>query len=348
MKEYKWDKKDLKNTKKDLFNIIDKDNLDIDEENICKSDLIVLQEILDETKLKNIIYSYIPEFLIKRNFSNLSNDTYRYSTLFQRDMIVTSKDVFKELAYDRDSKKALNIKMPINDQMLLAKEVYNSFDPCSYNFDKITDSNNHFLNMSKYIKNSLSFNLGNNGYILIGNTSDKVITYQKLVHELGHFYECNISNRYNDEEDCKYINYQEVISILFEHIGCQLLEDKGIISNQQKLDIMDDIRRINTDIYYYIKLLSITCNPNPSFKEQVLARSPSNPLMDAMYYYSYLIAVNLYYIYMQDKKYAVDYFNHIANDINPDNEISILNEIKFNEEHQILKKHLIKLDKRNN
>ena len=275
----------------------------------------------------------------------------------------------------RDIKK---IKMPFNIQEQLLRKIF-SFDNISNQMlDYILDSSNHSFSYKK--GNSNFFMVIDNTPLLSVDKNDTIESFLNLVHELAHFYDfLTRSKEYN--YDKKTLLYDEIFSLFFELIAIEELKNSNIINDEEANKLFTIIQETNmnnyafvlnaiiTDFHYYnLKDLSKDLKGkkdkmhyikyyiqqlfNLTLNEKIGFCNLEFPFPEiAEYNFSYLLALNLFYISKDDFDKAIKYLYQINSSLNSENEEVVLKNIYCDKDKVIstINKHNSeKILKRNN
>ena len=87
----------------------------------------------------------------------------------------------------------------------------------------------------------------------------------------------------------------------------------------------------------------ISTNDKPNFIDKFKMHFYSNSLNEIIYYYSFLVALNLYYQYLDNPLEAVKNLKHILINIKEEKEETILKEAQIDLSGICIKKHLEKI-----
>lgn len=348
MKKYIWDIENLKQEYKKLIKLIENNNLDEENKKIVEIKLDILSDMLDSIKTKNVIINKLnlPIFDIDFSIEDAKTSYSTQITPLQHEIMKKAYDEILNNDFEYTDKNTLDIFLTQNKKILLSKETFLKAFGNINDFNKIINPKNNFLYLTNKLAKSCFFPYDKDCFIL-SNNSNNINSFCSLNHELGHYYEYCFNNFFENPSDEKGILYEEVTSLLFEHICLDVLKSHGIISEQEKLDMQKFMMFCNTSAsnnYFLIK--TIINNPNPTFLDNIRVHFNSQTLMNTIYYYSYIIAINLYYQFINDPKLSIKNLKHILLKFDPENELKLLEESDIDLSGHVFKKHINKM-KRN-
>ncbi len=349
MQKYTWDYKKLKNELKEI-------SIRLMLEDIPEQEKIKLENKL-ETILEMKKYLSIPETILKKiKFTDYDKDfdiddaketINSYITPFQEELMKEYYEEFLNRDFGYVSKKDLKTCLPRNLKLLFSKEIFLEAGGKIEDFKRMCDPKNHFLNLSNYSSRGCFFSYEKDSYIFSSNKNN-VYSFCALIHELGHYFEYCFNDFFINTTDNRNILYEEISSLLFEHIGLDTLKKHGIIDDNKKTAFQKYIMGENTSVAdEYFMLKTIINDPNPTFIDKIKVHSYPNTILNTTYYYSYIIAISLYYQYIDNSKEAINNLKHLLTNFNEENELKLLEESDIDLSGNTLRKHLDKL-KRNN
>lgn len=337
MKKYSWDLKYLKNQKKELEEYIKSNNLNKKEKEKIDYDIENIESMLDNFSIRNY-FNFLPYLFVSRNqlINHISEIIDTHLSNFQKTTINETSKYFYD--YEAPAVSTSVLKTP------LALETQIDIITKNFSFNKILlEENKQILNpnskrlhlFSNKQKNDFScFN--NNGYISIHSKED-VKSFCCLCHELGHDHEFILSNNridYNyffNNKKTLFV-YREVYSIFYELLSIYFLEKERIINSKDAIILYNNTFQCNTeDINKFILALIINEEKNIDLIELLCFKRMNVTLQDViLYYYSYLIAVNLFEQFLEDPEKALYNLNYLIENITPNNEEKVINYIDAN------------------
>lgn len=348
MEKYTWNIKDIKNLKKKYVDeaythISDERSADI-QSNIQTINSMILQYKLSSpilTSLYDATFKFNPRYTIEE----FRTDKKDFSTPFQIDIAFTNNNLLKEYNDFLCDFKLIANKISFKHQMKLTKENYLDIFGNKKDIDFIFNPSNHRLHMCRNKQNNFTYNLDNLVYLMI-YYSNTIKTYLSLNHECGHLYEHYLT-------DVSYIknprlySYSEVSSIFLELISANKLLIEKIITNDEAKNIHLDILTTNLQIYDFMQALDINSKASQSLIDKLKMCTLSESVEQLHYHVSYIIALNLYYQYLQSPKDAVNNLKYILCNINENKEKEILKNAEIDLSGKCLEMHIEK-QKRNN
>ena len=314
-------RKEIENCKEELKELISKTK-DVDQK---KDYLFYLYQVntLDDDEDKRHI-SYSKKLRELERIYQENKDLYQVLIDFNNSLS-TDVDNIKIIAdnYDNLKDSFPKFKFSKKQSIALARNFYHNIDPTFLNiFDNILDQNTLFIK-KKITQKYIGFNyfIGgiNKNYIEIkkkGNYTD----YLTIVHEVGHA----INNIYNPKAYYELNYFDELVSLFMELVA--IYEGKHIFNknlliyenadnlvyyfdliktfnNHQKLIDIMYASQINKFNKKFIK----TVNDNMSYeKKDIKDIIDTNFYIDGDYAISYIMALELLYIYKHNKKEAIE------------------------------------------
>ena len=357
MKKYSWDLKYLKNQKKELEEYIKSSNLNKKEKEKVNYDIENIESMLDNFSIRSY-FNFPPYLFVSRNqlINHISEIVDTHLSDFQKATIDETSKYFYDYEAPVVSTSVLKTPLPFENQIDIITK--------NFSFNKILfEENNQILNhdsrrlhlfSKKRINDFSCFN--NSGYISIHNKED-VKSFCCLCHELGHDHEFVLSNNRIDydyfiKNKKKLFVYREVYSIFYELLSIYFLEKEKIINPKDAIVLYNNTFQCNTeDINKFILALIINEEKDMDLRELLCFKRMGILLQDiVLYYYSYLIAANLFEKFLEDKEKALYNLNYLIENITPDNEEKVINYIDANPNDltKIIKHTSHFIQKRNN
>lgn len=334
MNKYYWDNKQIK----DEFKRIKFDIENNGYENFENSQFANISELFDASRLFGMPRA-------RKRFFNKDDIRYcikDYSTSFQREKLLQNYSLIKsDNKYDY-TMKFKNNKISTDNMLKYVSDLFISIGGDKKDIDKIYNPNNHFLFFRKYINTAYFLNYKKDGYITLKNNND-ILSLLRLAHETGHYYEFCLNNKSFNNND-KLTNYDEIVSIFFEHLMIDILFDKKIINEKEKDLLLFDLFALNFDMDNFYKAFSSSFYVDSEMFNKVPLYINQFDLY-INYGYSYLIALELYYLYKENKEDAINKLNKILLNNNEHKEEDLLKECKIDLDGKILLKHLKKIKK---
>lgn len=337
--KYSWDIESFKKRYNEIINILSKEILTEKMEDDYNYELDILELIFntfeEDSKLK-MPYLFLNKEKLKKEVTSIIS---KKTNEFQRSIIIESSKTFKTIRTIPIDYKALNKSISLKEQMeliyknlsfnqALKKAHIMLFDPSSRQYQIFnTRDENHFIFHN------------NKGYIANKN-NEFLLDFCNLCHEIGHYDEViSTNNRLSMEYDIKH-NYKiwlyiEVYSIFYELLSIHFLSKEKIINEDEKNNLFNEVfdSCIN-GIDQYLLGLSIFYENKISLFQSLFLRFSNGfeKNNSSIYYYSYLIATNLFEQFLKDEEKALYNLNYLVNNITPKNEIKILNYTDTNPE----------------
>lgn len=346
MTNFKWDKEQLRKEKKEIYKALLNPNLTKMSKKVLETKLEVLTEMERKLSFKNLFSQKFPVRYFDKDFNiQVAKEGLESSiTYFQNDIMTVFFEEFLSKDFGEVNEKHLKTFLPEDSVIPLAKETYLKFGGDLNDFERITNPSNHYLHICKYNKGNYFFPYGNRAYILSHYKND-ICSFGNLIHELGHYLEYCFFNYFIIDEKKNYL-YSEISSILFEHIGLEILKNHEIINDEKLSTMQKNIMYVNTeDIDNYFILRSIAYDPKPTFNDKIKVHFYKDTFYDSAYFFSYILAVNLYYQYLEDPKNALVNLKHLIMDFDESKEMKLLEESGIDLSGNVLRKHLNKMKK---
>lgn len=348
--KYNWDKNELLSFKnKSIEKLLNNDYRDNKEKSELEYNVCCVEEMICDMKKdskidKNRFFLLFTSNKIK--LENFYEGIDLYSTEFQRNFIKKIYDVHETHPIYCDG-KILKGYLPFKDQLELCYKLY-SFDINGRKMcNTIFDPTKHNLRFCKDRKNSF-YPIGDRGLISVRQNND-IYTFLSLAHELGHSYEFLIDKKRNCIFNDAYTHYSEMYSLFFEHLAADLLRKENLITENERLDIMRNLYEINfEDIEDFIFLL-ISRGEKLTLREKFYVKNMDTlPIANSQYFYSYVIAINMYKKYLSDPEKALYLMQYLNNNFEAEKEEQILEYCDIDLSNETLIKHLNNIKKRNN
>lgn len=349
MHKYTWDNKKLKNELKKLSIKLINENISEQEREELEAKLDIILEMRSYLSFPKIILRKAKFIDYDRDFDiDDAKETIKsYITPLQEDLMKIYYEEFLNRDFGDINPKHLKTYLPEGLKLLFSKETFLQVGGKKEDFEKMCNPKNHFLNLSNYSGRGCFFPYYEDSYIF-SYGKNNVLSFCSLIHELGHYFEYCFNNFFINKPNGKNILYEEVSSLLFEHIGLDILRKHGIIDDEKKITMQKYIMDENTSIAdEYFMLKTIINNPNPTILDKIRIHSYQNTVLNTTYYYSYIIAISFYYQYIDDPKLAINNLKHLLANFSEENELKCLEESGVDISGDTLRKHLDKL-KRNN
>lgn len=339
IEKYSWDIDSFKRRYDEVMKILLEETLTKKKENEYNCELDTLELLLNTINDDNSIS--LPYLFLKTEKINdeIKKIISKKSNNFQRSIIIESSKVFRGVKTNLIDYKSLEKSIPLQTQMKLIIENFNFKSKLKSEHIKLLNSASKQLQFFRN-KDENSFVFYNNiGYIANKN-NETLSDFCNLCHEIGHYDEVlETNNRLSIEYDIKH-NYRiwlyvEVYSLFYELLSVHFLNKEKLIDENEKSNIFNDIfdSCIN-QIDQYLLGLNIFYKNKPSLYQLAKLRfskgfENSNR---SLYYYSYLIAVNLFEQFLKDEQRALYNLNYLVNNITPENEKQVLNYTDTNPE----------------
>lgn len=348
--DFSWDFKTLKKEKSEIKKAIKNDIHVSDETFFNEASLI---SMLNHNKSKlNIMLPYLFSSR-KEIMCDIENKINTYFSPIQKNIIThTHKEISNIKTKDSDGVRILSKPFTIEEQIEFIKK------HLSFNNQILLDGyttmfnpDNHKLNIVD-IPNKNCYFAYKQGFINNTNTED-LHSLLALTHEIGHYNEGLLTNNDFISLEIQSLNgYDEISSILYEFITVHELQKNNIINKLEARDLYNYIFDVyNPDISKIILFFMIYDDPYISFRELLHLKTynPREIISDAHYFYSYIIALKLFYQYLTDKEKCFYNLNYLYENLMPENEEQVLNFIDANpEDLSYVKKHINKFKKRDN
>ena len=153
-------------------------------------------------------------------------------------------------------------------------------------------------------------------------TLEKAYRLEELINEFFEIARFNIGKIVLNKT--KLNNYTEIYSIFYELLSVIILYNEEYINDYESSVLLDYIKDVNTyNIEYFLLAMDYVCN-NKNVDINPI-RTLTNRLSDlSMYYYSYIIAKELFKQYLNDKEKAFYNLNYLIKNITPNNEKKVL------------------------
>lgn len=337
MKKYTWDIPFLIKRKNELLIFLN-NNLTEAEKDKINFDIDNIDGMLENFSIMNNIDSYPYLFKTKKEITeSITNLFNRTLTTFQKQYICEISRYFSDYETDYiDASIFTNKRIPLENQLDIITKNF------SFNKTLLKENKNLFNPNNKrlLIFSTIDINnfgcFDNTGYIANQNKGS-IEHFCCLCHELGHNHELVLTNNRIDYlYFIKNMNhlflYREIYSIFYELLSSHFLFKEKIITKEEEISIHNNIFQDNTGrIDKFILAHIIKKEEDISIKE-MLSFKVLNLTLDniALYYYSYLIAVNLFEQFLIDEEKALYNLNYLINNITPENESKILGFIDAN------------------
>ncbi len=361
--QYNWDINELESNKKRLITLLNDDtDTDLIMAKIRMYDMMISKIKKDVLPMPNKSLYSIDDIITDQKIFNENEECFIISSILDK-----AFETFKDIHLAKP-----NIKMPSIDNIALTEYTKDFFNQMTnikiYNKAlEILKPDNHILSMEKQNKfNSIANfytydDFNKKGYIGVGYTN----TYydlKYLVHEMFHY----IFNHSN--QDVKSILLSEVEGI-FSNILVNYYFEKNKLLNPLELysmkseDVITSRIALYTIKYQNITLKNIDQNNNINLKEvnndtkkfgacfdnvtELLNAIAFPKILLTQYPLAFLIAVDLFYIYLEDSNYALGLLECIKKDSSDILDVLKNNHITFfNDEYSNLKKYIksIKID----
>lgn len=328
-KLYKWDKKDLRTQFFKLKDEIKNDNFSLEQTLMQEYYLEAIIEMIETNKFNfNLLDKYPYLLLPNKTLKKTIKDSIKnYSTKYQKDIIKqTSKNIISK--NEIDIKPLIKKNISVEKQIQFIKNNFSNTTKLSKAHDKLFNPNNHLLKITKKFGEDAFWNVKNNGYISNIN-NQTIIDFVTLCHEIGHYDEFVITNEAIDKKinaynKTKLNNYTETYSIFYELLSVIILYNEEYINDYESSVLLDYIKDVNTyNIEYFLLATDYVCN-NKNVDINPI-RTLTHRLSDlSMYYYSYIIAKELFKQYLNDKEKAFYNLNYLIKNITPNNEKKVL------------------------
>lgn len=333
MKRYKWNKKEIKKQLEELKLKSTKESKKI--YNI-ESDIEALEELIDSIGffniIKNTLYNNFTWHYIDKDKAD--EIIHEHCTNFQTQKMFDADEIILNSGLDYDIYKIKKIKIKKDKQISLAKDILKEFNIPIYKFDELLDPNNHILDVCFFTFSNNFYSLSDSYYMSI-KYRNNLESYLSFIHELGHFAEYHFNENMLLEDNRN--NYSEISSLFFELIAIDKLVKEGIITQNEAYHLHSSMIILN-DINNYLKIYEIKENEKKAFK--------GNPENEPLYFYSLLIALDLYKQYKVSPKEAIKNVKHLLENINYKDEEELLKECNIKTNNENLQKHIKKI-KRN-
>ena len=348
MKKYSWDAKDIKRKYNLQKRIVNAACLRPKKEYMReKNKLRALSELYADIGLKSIITNGEPS-----NFSPLftiedAKKAFRkYNTDYQKDFITIAYDKTLECDLNCYDSKTPKKFFPTEISLDFAGKVFTDLDGSKDDFKILKNNTNNNFRISPFHK-SYFIPAVNDFYISVTERRN-IKSFQSLVHELGHYYQFYLDkNEYRNKPD-NYINYSEITSLLFEHLGIDKLTRYGIITENEKKGLFENSFLVNSDkVINYLEMLDIVSSDNIDLKDKLFIMNNKQTIFDTVYFFSYVIAINFYEQFIKDKKQALNNLKKLLLLYSKEDEIDLLEKCEIDLEGNVLKKHLDNLKRSN-
>lgn len=348
MRKYYWDKKELLREFNMLKKLLNNSSVSDDEKKKIQTKLMML---LDMNECSKVLKRCIRNLRIFNcdvffNIDSASNEIKNNITKLQDDIMRTHFDLFYNSNINNTYPNAYKKFLPENLKIFFEKEVFLSAKGKEEDFKRMAECKNHFLCLDKHLESGYFFPYDKKSFIL-SNGKNNVKSFITLSHELGHYLEFCF-NDFFIKPNNKSKLYEEVSSLLLEHISLDILRKHGIIDAREKTDIQKQIMHVNTspaEDYYLIR--SIINDSGPTDIDRIRVHFYNDVVENLTYYYSYIMAVNLYYQYLEDPNMANKNLRKLLINYSDENELELLRECKIDINGNVLKKHLDKLKSSN-
>lgn len=335
MKRYKWNKKEIKNQLKEL-KLKSVNEYDEKKVNTIETDIEALEELVDSIGffniIKNILYNNFTWYYIDKDKAD--EIIHEHCTDFQTQKMFDADEIILKSGLDYDIHKIKKIKIKKDKQISLATDILKEFNIPIYKFDELLDPNNHILDVCFFTFSNNFYSLSDSYYMSI-KYRNNLESYLSFIHELGHFAEYHFNENMLLEDNRN--NYSEISSLFFELIAIDKLVKEGIITQKEAYNLYSSMIILN-DINNYLKIYEIKENKKKAFKE--------NPVNEPLYFYSLLIALDLYEQYQESPKEAIKNVKRLLENINYKDEEELLKECNIKVDNENLQKHIEKI-KRN-
>lgn len=347
MQRYKWNKQGLINEYNSILKDLKRSNITEKERTILETKLMVLKDMFKNYSNINLIltrfnFNYYDKSF---NINNAKEEFELYVTPFQDDFITTTYEEFLNRDFNNFNKKNLETYLPEDLKINFSKELFLKLEGKQEDLDKMMNPKNHYLHMCKYNKGNHFFPYGDIAYIL-SSGKNNIDSFCNLNHELGHYFEYCFNNDFIMDINKRNFLYSEISSLLFEHIALDILKYHEIINDELFLEMQDYMMTLNTGtISDYFIFKSIINDPNPTFIDRIRLHFKNNTISDSVYYYSYIMAINFYYQYLEEPKLALKNLKHLLLDFDYKKELALLEECDVDLSGNTLVKHLDKFKK---
>ncbi len=341
MRKYYWDKKELLREFKTLNAMLHNNRVSDDEKKKIQKKIIMLQ---DMNMCSKALMRYINNYRFFNydsyfNVYNAKEELKNNITQLQDNIMKASFDLVYNSKISYVNPKVYKRFLPENLKIFFEKEVFLNADGKEEDFKRITECKNHFLYLDKHMENGCFFPYDKKAFIL-SNGKNNIRSFVTLSHELGHYLEFCFNDFFISSNNESKL-YEEVSSLFLEHISIDVLKKHGIIDEKEKIDIQKQIMQINTSTaedYYLIKM--IANDSNPTNLDKIRVHFYNDVVKNLTYYYSYIIAINLYYQYIEDPNSANNNLRKLLINYSDENEKELLKECDIDVNTNVLKKHL--------
>lgn len=337
--KYSWDIESFKKRYNEIINILSKEILTEKMEDDYNYELDILELFFDpfeeNSKLKMPYLFFNKEKLKNEIINTISKKTNE----FQRSIIIESSKTFKTIKTRQINYKYLDKTFPLKDQIELIYKNFSFNEALKKTHITLFDPLSRQCQISSTEEENSFIFYNNKGYI-VNKNNETLLDFYNLCHETGHHDEAILtSNRLSIEYDIKH-NYKiwlyiEVYSIFYELLSIYFSNKEKIINEDEKNNLFNDVFNsyINGIDKYLLGLRVFYKNKITPIDSLILRFSNGfEKNNSSIYYYSYLIAVNLFEQFLKDEEKALYNLNYLINNITPKNEIKILNYTDTNPE----------------
>ena len=357
MKKYTWDIPSLKQEKKELLKTTINRNLSNEERNILNLDIENLEDMLDNSFISRHI-PYLPYLFegkktLEKHILELFGD---FISQFQIQTIKNTSDYFLNCKSNSLDDSIFNTNITLENQIELIKKYFSFNNILKKDNIELFNPNSRRLHIhNNKLKNTFYY-ANKKGYIYNYN-KEALDDFTSLCHELGHNHEFILTNnridiRYHIYEENYFLLYREIYSIFYELVSSYILQKEKIITLEERYIFQKNVFDMNTEnLDKLIISYLISKEQDMTLRELLMFKSLSLPIENiAFYYYSYLIAVNLFEQFLIDEEKALYNLNYLISNVTPENEEKVLKFIDAtpNDLTKIIKHTNPFLKKRNN
>lgn len=350
MIKYAWNTNELKKLKQKFIEELYNGNLTSQREYEVQTNIQTISSMLKQNKFKNPILTFmnndILKFNPKFNIQEFKEAKETFSTEFQMDIVFNHNSLLKKYNDVLLNFQNVSCKIPFEHQIELTKENYLSIYGLEKDFDFVFNPDNNRICLTKNANNNFTYTIDELVYLII-YFSNNVKTYFDLNHETGHLHEHYISDKIVYINNPRLYSYSEISSLLLELVSANKLLKEKIITEDDFKNIQLDIMTTNLKVYDLMRALYISSKQKPNLLDKFQMCMYEDVFNDLHYHFSYLIALNLYYQFLQSPKDAIYNLKYILINIKEDNEKQILKDAQIDLSGSCLEKH-IKKQMRNN
>lgn len=332
IKTYKWDLNFLKSKSFQLLLSLDNYDLTKLEKDEINLEIEKIDCMLNHFSVGNIFLKYPYIFTSKKElFKCISFVFDELLSDFQSKSILDASKYFFDYDVKAIDQNILNKRIPLQNQIDIIMKNF------SFN-QSLLEENRHLFNPNNnriqifQNKRINEFNtIDGKGYIANQN-NECIEDFNALCHELGHDHEDFLTNErlnynYFIKDNNHFFSYREIYSIFYELLSILFLKKDNVITKEEEINLYNNIFQCNTDnINNLLMAYIINREKNMSIRELFTFKMTKTTINDiSLYYYSYLIAVNLFEQFLNDEEKALYNLNYFITNITPENEEKVLN-----------------------